>query len=138
LEPDLPLREVFVIGGRGAAPAAWPSGLACLPYEALHEGQAAHVPERPMQDRAPLSYLYTSGTTSAPKGVVGSHLAIYLESLGTAIDTGMSGRDRALAMMPMFHTAQLNAICTPVVAAGGAILVMKGFDAQQLLDLIEQ
>jgi len=138
LELDLPLREVFVIGGRGAAPAAWPSGLACLPYEALHEGQAAHVPERPMQDRAPLSYLYTSGTTSAPKGVVGSHLAIYLESLGTAIDTGMSGRDRALAMMPMFHTAQLNAICTPVVAAGGAILVMKGFDAQQLLDLIEQ
>jgi len=36
-----------------------------------------------IEDRAPLSYLYTSGTTSAPKGVIGTHLAIYLESLGT-------------------------------------------------------
>ena len=134
------LREVFVIGDANLPiPSAisWPDTLVRQPFGTLGEGQAPGVPVVAIADRAPLSCLYTSGTTSAPKGVVGSHLAIYLESLGTAIDTGMSMRDRAVAMLPMFHTAQLNAICTPVIAAGGAIVVMKGFDAEQLLDLIE-
>lgn len=69
--------------------------------------------------------------------MIGTQLAIYLESLGTAIDTRMSADDRAVALMPMFHTAQLNAICTPVIAVGGAILVMRGFDAERLLDAVE-
>jgi acyl-CoA synthetase (AMP-forming)/AMP-acid ligase II len=137
LEPGQALREVFVVGEIGTLPA-WPAALARIPFSRLSGGQPSHVPTTIVDDRAPLSYLYTSGTTSAPKGVVGSHLAIYLESLGTAIDTGMNCRDRALAMLPMFHTAQLNAICTPVIAAGGAVVVMKGFEPEPLLDLIEQ
>jgi acyl-CoA synthetase (AMP-forming)/AMP-acid ligase II len=84
-----------------------------------------------------MSYLYTSGTTSAPKGVVSSHLAIYLESLGVALDTRMTGNDRVTAFMPLFHTAQLNVIVTPAVAVGAAIFVQRGFDADRLLDLIE-
>jgi acyl-CoA synthetase (AMP-forming)/AMP-acid ligase II len=88
-------------------------------------------------DRDPLSYLYTSGTTSAPKGVVGSHTAIYVESLGVAIDTGMTAADRVAAMLPFFHTAQLNAFCTPAIAVGATIFVMRGFDAGRLLGLIE-
>ncbi|SCK10022.1 Acyl-CoA synthetase (AMP-forming)/AMP-acid ligase II [Variovorax sp. HW608] len=137
LKPEQVLRDVFVIGD-SAAPQALPEGLVRISYTELFVGQPSVVPMVDVPDRAPLSYLYTSGTTSAPKGVVGNHLAIYLESLGTAIDTGLSWRDRALAMMPMFHTAQLNAICTPVIAAGGTILVMKSFEAERLLDLIEQ
>ncbi len=38
--------------------------------------------------------------------------------------------------MPMFHTAQLNAICTPAVAVGACIVIMQGFEAQSLLDLV--
>jgi acyl-CoA synthetase (AMP-forming)/AMP-acid ligase II len=88
-------------------------------------------------DRDPLTYLYTSGTTSSPKGVVGSHTAIYVESLGVAIDTGMTAADRVAAMLPFFHTAQLNAFCTPAVAVGATIHVMRSFDAGLLLRLIE-
>ena len=75
-----------------------------------------------------MSYLYTSGTTSFPKGVVGSHLAIYLESMSGALDSGWNARDRFAAMMPMFHTAQLNAFCTPAVMVGATIYVLRGFD----------
>ena len=91
-----------------------------------------------VEDGDALSYLYTSGTTSFPKGVVGSHKAIYLESMSGALDSGWRYDDRFAAMMPMFHTAQLNAFCTPAVMVGATIYVMRGFDPAALLDLIER
>lgn len=138
LEAGQALRDLVVVGDPGSARDALPPALTVHGFEALQQGRSHEVPRVLVEDRAAISYLYTSGTTSAPKGVVASHLAIYLESLGTAVDTRMSGDDRAVAMMPMFHTAQLNAICTTVVAAGGTVCVMKGFDAEALLDLVER
>jgi acyl-CoA synthetase (AMP-forming)/AMP-acid ligase II len=41
-------------------------------------------------------------------------------------------------MMPMFHTAQLNAFCTPAIMVGATIYVLRGFDPGALLDLIER
>jgi long-chain acyl-CoA synthetase len=95
-------------------------------------------PQCYVEDGDALSYLYTSGTTSFPKGVVGSHKAIYLESMSGALDSGWRFDDRFAAMMPMFHTAQLNAFCTPAVMVGATIYVMRGFDPAALLDLIER
>jgi acyl-CoA synthetase (AMP-forming)/AMP-acid ligase II len=95
-------------------------------------------PEVVVADRAPLSYLYTSGTTSFPKGVVGTHLGIHLESMSAALDSGWSADDRFIAMMPMFHTAQLNAFCTPAVVVGATLFVHRGFDPERFLDTIER
>jgi acyl-CoA synthetase (AMP-forming)/AMP-acid ligase II len=41
-------------------------------------------------------------------------------------------------MMPMFHTAQLNAFCTPAVLVGATIHVLRGFDPVVFLDTIER
>src|SRR4051812_12869610 len=95
-------------------------------------------PEVAIDDRAPLSYLYTSGTTSFPKGVVGTHLAVHLESMSAALDSGWTAEDRFIAMMPMFHTAQLNAFCTPAIVVGATIFVHRGFDPERFLDTIER
>ncbi len=95
-------------------------------------------PECFVGDRDPVSYLYTSGTTSFPKGVVGSHTSIYLESLSVAVEARFNETDRFAAMMPMFHTAQLNCHCTAAVAVGAALFIMRGFDAGRLLALIEE
>jgi acyl-CoA synthetase (AMP-forming)/AMP-acid ligase II len=94
-------------------------------------------PECLVDDRDALSYLYTSGTTSFPKGVVGSHTAIYLESLSMAVEARFNETDRFVAMMPMFHTAQLNCHCTAAVMVGAALFIERGFDAGRLLALIE-
>jgi acyl-CoA synthetase (AMP-forming)/AMP-acid ligase II len=88
-------------------------------------------------DRDPISYLYTSGTTSFPKGVVGNHTSIYLESMSMAVEARFNETDRFAAMMPMFHTAQLNCHCTPAVMVGAALYILRGFDAGTLLSLIE-
>jgi len=94
-------------------------------------------PEAFVEDGDALSYLYTSGTTSFPKGVVGSHKAIYLESMSGALDSGWRFDDRFAAMMPMFHTAQLNAFCTPAIMVGATIHVLRGFDPAVLLTMIQ-
>ena len=54
-----------------------------------------------------------------------SHLAICMDSLGTALDTRMTDADRITAMLPLFHTAQLNALCTPAIVAGGSIVILR-------------
>lgn len=85
-----------------------------------------------------VSYLYTSGTTSAPKGVINTHLACYVAALGGVIDMALVPADRMAALMPMFHTAQLYALCMPAIAAGATIYPLRGFNAASLLDLIER
>jgi acyl-CoA synthetase (AMP-forming)/AMP-acid ligase II len=127
--PGLP--ELIVMPGIGAGDGA--GGIA---FEDLDGGDAE--PDCYVEDRDPISYLYTSGTTSFPKGVVGTHLAIYLESMSAALDSGWNAGDRFIAMMPMFHTAQINAFCTPAILVGATIHVMRGFDPARFLDLIER
>ena len=130
--PDV--KDIIVIDGGDAAAFA---GRRAIAFETLANGARSDEPEAYVEDRDPVSYLYTSGTTSAPKGVVSCHLAIYLESLGVALDTRMTASDRVTALMPLFHTAQLNVIVTPAVAVGAAIFIQRGFEAARLLDLIE-
>jgi acyl-CoA synthetase (AMP-forming)/AMP-acid ligase II len=100
-------------------------------------GTAEHEPTVVVGDRDAISYLYTSGTTSAPKGVVGNHTAIYLESMTMCLEARFTEEDRFVAMMPMFHTAQLNCHCTAAVMVGAALYLERGFDASRLLERIE-
>lgn len=126
--------HIFVIGDTSPATLA---GRHTQGFDGLQDGMPADEPEVLVEDRDPISYLYTSGTTSAPKGVVSSHLAIYIESLGVALDTRMTGDDRVTAILPLFHTAQLNVIATPAIAVGATIFIQRGFDAARVGSLIE-
>ncbi len=129
--------EVIVLPGLAAEYRAEPADRLWITL-ADREAEDTYSPTAEVADRDPLTYLYTSGTTSFPKGVVASHLAVYLESMSAALDSGWSGTDRFLAMMPMFHTAQLNAFCTPAVLVGATIHVVRGFVPGTFLDLVER
>ena len=107
-----------------------------LTFEELHAADTSD-PEAFVDDRDAISYLYTSGTTSFPKGVVGSHTAIYLESLMVNAETGLGTGERIACLMPLFHTAQLNGFATPAVMMGATQYLLRGFDPAALLDLIE-
>ncbi|RPA64866.1 AMP-dependent synthetase [Gordonia oryzae] len=106
-------------------------------FDDLASHDDSSEPEVVVDDRAALTYLYTSGTTSAPKGVVGNHTAVYLESMTMVIEGAFRPDDRFAALLPMFHTAQLNCHCTTAIMVGAAIHILPGFDAGQLLSLIE-
>lgn len=129
--------DVVVAPGTGVEYATEPADRSWTTLDAVETVGDGPV-EVVVEDRDPLSYLYTSGTTSFPKGVATSHLAITMESFSAALDSAWNSSDRFLAMMPMFHTAQLNAFCTPAVLVGATIHVIRGFEPESFLDMIER
>ena len=129
--------DVVVAPGTGAEYAAEPTDRSWCTLDVVETAGGGPV-EVLVDDRDPLSYLYTSGTTSFPKGVATSHLAITMESFSAALDSGWNSADRFLAMMPMYHTAQLNAFCTPAVLVGATIHTARGFEPGAFLDTVER
>lgn len=90
-----------------------------------------------VEDRDILHCLYTSGTTSRPKGVVTSHVAVQLAVLTSALQLGMRpGRTGAVMpiVLPLFHVTALDALLLPVLQAGGTAVLHHGFDAEAVLD----
>lgn len=137
LEDCSDVTDVFVAPGTADA-QLWESVAGRhIPLATVAQDRDASPPEVYVADRDPLSYMYTSGTTAAPKGVVSSHLALYLGSLTAAHEMRFTADDRMSAMMPLFHIAQLNAFTTPVLMVGGTVVLMRGFDAEVLLSTIE-
>ncbi len=111
-----------------------------LRYEQLLEEAGAGSYEYPQLDeRQAAALCYTSGTTGNPKGVLYSHRSISLHSTASLMKDalGLSQRDRALLVVPMFH---VNAWGIPHAAAlAGADLVMpdRFLQAEPLAKLIE-
>jgi fatty-acyl-CoA synthase len=123
--------HVIVVSHSGAVPEG------TLDYESLVAGgEAMEWPQ--LDERQASSMCYTSGTTGRPKGVLYSHRALVLHSLGGALPDmlGVSARETVLPVVPMFH---VNAWGLPYAAAFvGAALVLPGprLDAVSVLDLL--
>jgi len=99
-------------------------------------------PEDPVEDveiwdRDLCQIMYTSGTTAAPKGVMISHLSIFVGSLNNAIEMDIGSNTVLSCLMPLFHCAQ-HTFATAVLHLGGRVVVMRGFEAMRLLDTIQR
>ncbi|PAN40728.1 hypothetical protein PAHAL_7G336100 [Panicum hallii] len=82
-------------------PAAPPG---TLTYERLLEiGDPEFAWVRPASEWDPMVLNYTSGTTSAPKGVVHCHRGLFLITLDSLVEWAMPRRPTYLWTLPMFH-----------------------------------
>ena len=75
-----------------------------LEYETLIQSGNPNDPPADMADEwDPITLNYTSGTTSAPKGVVYSHRGAYLSTLTLLLQWGVKNEPVYLWTLPMFH-----------------------------------
>ncbi|MCY3996123.1 MAG: AMP-binding protein [Rhodobacter sp.] len=83
----------------------------------------------------PIALNYTSGTTSAPKGVVLHHRGAYLNALGNVMSLGFDAGTAYLWTLPMFHC---NGWCHTwaVTAAGGLHICLDRVDPDDIFDLM--
>jgi long-chain acyl-CoA synthetase len=147
---DLPpsVEQVFVT--RAANP---PPGVVVLEEVIGAPSHWHDLPESPMPEVAlhpedEATIFYTSGTTGAPKGALGTHRSLTTNIFATAFSNARNRLRRGevlivpdkqrvtLIAVPFFHVIGSLSILLPNMVAGGKLVLMRKFDAEDALALI--
>ncbi|HSN73282.1 MAG TPA: class I adenylate-forming enzyme family protein [Steroidobacteraceae bacterium] len=135
--PTAPKLRNVVLLGRSEPPgfvtqAKFESLAEQVPEDAVHETRLA------VRLRDVAIMLYTSGTTSNPKGCLLTHEAMVRNSIALGRHRyQLTAEDRFWAPLPMFHIAAI----LPLIAifdVGGTYVTMQHFDAGVALKMLDQ
>ena len=80
--------------------------------------------------------LYTSGTTSDPKGAILTHRALIHHYASAAMALDMRATDRQLHALPLYHSAQMHVFLMPSLMLGAPNWLLEGPDPAVVLDQI--
>ncbi|MBO0874083.1 MAG: acyl-CoA synthetase [Pseudonocardia sp.] len=105
----------------------------------LDRAAAGPVPEIDVEvaesDLAQL--LYTSGTTSRPKGAMMTHRALVHEYVSCIVAMSCTADDEPLHPMPLYHSAGMHVLMLPYLAVGATNHVMEAPDVPEILRRVE-
>lgn len=103
----------------------------------LIEGQSEIEPDVAFDDRDLAMIIYTSGTTSRPKGAMHGHLAVVMAAMSNAIEMQLSRTDAISGQFPLFHCAA-HVLLLSYLTVGGKLALMRGFDPVACMDAIQR
>ncbi|MGB3447557.1 MAG: AMP-binding protein [Xanthobacteraceae bacterium] len=106
-------------------------------FNALLQGQSDIEPEIAFDDRDLAMIIYTSGTTSRPKGAMHCHLAVVMAAMSNAIEMHLDRNDGITGQFPLFHCAA-HVLLLTYLAVGGKMALMRGFDPVACMEAIER
>ncbi len=117
----------------------------CVPpqdFPLWDEWLSQQQPQKLAPPPPPSSMIYTSGTTGNPKGVrrepfTPETTAKFVEMVALAFGLKPDGNFRTVITGPMYHAAP-NAYALWAAKNGGFCILQPRFDAEELLQLIEQ
>src|SRR5699024_7527926 len=81
--------------------------------------------------------LYTSGTTSKPKGAMLTHAALICEYISCVLALDFSADDNPLVCMPLYHSAAMHVFMLPYLSVGARITLLPGPDIDAIVQCIE-
>jgi steroid-24-oyl-CoA synthetase len=148
------LSSMIVVRPGAAVPEGWENwdDVVGQTYEYMDLPNES-VPEVDLEPEDEATIFYTSGTTGKPKGALGTHRNIITNLISLAVAPtraflrrgetpeapSADGPKRAfLLSVPLFHATGCHSILVPNLAAGGKIVMMYKWDAEEALRLIER
>jgi long-chain acyl-CoA synthetase len=103
------------------------AGQGLASFTALIAGQSDIEPEVAFDERDLAMIIYTSGTTSRPKGAMHCHLAVVMAVMSNAVEMSLTRNDGITGQFPLFHCAG-HVLLLSYLAVGGKMALMRGFD----------
>jgi len=94
-------------------------------FNDLLKGQSEIEPEIDFDDRDLAMIIYTSGTTSRPKGAMHCHLAVVMAVMSNAIEMHLDRNDGVTGQFPLFHCAG-HVLLLSYLSVGGRMALMRG------------
>lgn len=117
-------------------PAAGESADGTLLGAAL-DGEAGAV-QSPAGGADLAQLLYTSGTTSRPKGAMMTHSALIHEYVSCILALDLAADDEPLVTMPLYHSAAMHVFAMPYLSLGATVHLMAAPDIPEILRRVEQ
>lgn len=130
------LRHIVCRGERlPRAATAWEDFLAAGSAVSDRWIRAALDAVEPADDAA---IFFTSGSTSAPKGVVHTHASMLQAADNIGERLGLTADDRTYGYLPLFFNGGLVGVALATLSRGGAVLLQDVFDPGEALALMER
>ena len=104
-------------------------------FNDLIKGQSEVEPEIDFDERDLAMIIYTSGTTSRPKGAMHCHLAVVMAVMSNAIEMQLGRDDGITGQFPLFHCAG-HVLLLSYLSVGGRMALMRGFDPVVCMEAI--
>ncbi len=130
IRPGLSRIKNFIIVGASS------EGL--INYEEFVSQHPSNEPNLEIKEEDLAYLLYTSGTTGLPKGVMHTHRSIIAITLNYVITGGIKHTDVTLIAVPLFWMAPLILNIFPYFYVGSSLVILKEFDAQTALEVMEK
>ena len=101
-----------------------------------HAGERVETVDRSDDDLQRI--LYTSGTTSRPKGAMITHGNCNANMDAQVVELGLTRQDRILNFAPLYHVGGLDIPGFGTWYVGATMVLLRKFDARRILEVISR
>lgn len=81
--------------------------------------------------------IHTGGTTGLPKGGLISYKGCLFNSFSEICTWGLRYDDKALILLPLFHTGGWNLLTLPLLHVGATIYINRAYDPQKTIEVVQ-